>query len=159
MVCCFPCFRCGKSSLFLSSSVCVAHLLLSPTEHSTASSVALPILPQSRIVCYSYSLHPSIFTFILQFLTKHLFFLCFCLSFSLCFFCLPPTPISPSFIPLCLMISSPQIAIPLFSIQTCSQQHKQSLFLFVNSFSSQTGNCTCVDVCLFLCTLMLCMLQ
>ncbi len=84
MVCCSPCFRRGNSS-FLSSSVCVAHLLLPPLEHSTASSVAFPHI---SCIFYATAIHSMCPMFaVLHFITKHLFsfFLFVCLFICLFF--------------------------------------------------------------------------
>lgn len=128
MVCCLLCFRRGK---------CVAHLLLPPLEHSTASSVALPHVSHSHIF-YVASVHSICpfwsFTFSNQ---SSFFFVAFFVFVCLCLFLFPSTPPFPSFMSLCLcpMTSPLQIIIHfLSSIQTCSQQHKQSVFLLENSF-------------------------
>lgn len=146
MVCCLLCFRRGK---------CVAHLLLPPLEHSTASSVALPHVSHSHIfyvasvhsICHFWS-----FTFSNQ---SSFFFVAFFVFVCLCFFFLPHLHSLPS----CLSVSAPWPPhCRLSSTFSPASRHVVSSISRVYSslktlfFPSQTGNVfkTCFYMCLSL---------
>lgn len=111
MVCCLPSFCRGTS---------VSHLLLRLREHSTTSAVALP--RASHIYIFHSFLSLMMFPFCNQ---SSFFFVSFYHPFSF----YPPLSFS-----LTHDLFAAEYHHFVSSIQTCSQQHKQSKFFLANNF-------------------------
>lgn len=139
MVYCLLYFRCGNSLFWVLQCVlhtcCITHLntplpplLLLQTSVTVTYLMLLPFIPFVHLCCVTFYNQSSFFLCLPLFLSV---FGCSCLVSHLHRL---SSSLSAPWPPPCRLPST------FSSVQACSQPHKQSIILLVNSFSSQTGN-------------------